>query len=919
MILVLPLLLAHGALTTEYFCNDLHYGPPACTAPFSNEAGVARSNLAPPRECGGCASPGSMRVVGTLSPRLTGAHWFKLGSAAGVGAARLYVDDVRLFDTGFFAPAPLPPLPGLPLTAISNVTLSAAPHPPVALRLELLPSNASSFSSSRSAANGVGAGVGAQLLWLAGDQEHSHTVVPDSALSTTVSAPQQQREALRARLDSGWNTWGRHSALAHYSLPHRVGFEVSFWNATSGAFYKGAGLVQNTHGKNVTVVPGPHTYNGSYTQLAFSPFAGVSASVESAHAPSGGAGTDTGNCVLRIKASVAGGGGVAAVNTAGLQLLIMPVRKWGAAGPVLSTTPGPHNGTTVLGTTVGALRVTVNAPTEAGPGSSAPHPGTLAIAFGSGASAALDVSVSLMLLGGDGAAPTPAPDDAAIAAFLAEQRAAAARGNSLAARPAPDAAALAAMNATVAELEEAHDAMRTVIAWNTAYDPRVGAHSPVSRTFEAQYSFLFFDWDTYFGASMLGWDADGRDLAYANVIEVTLTRSAYGFVPNKRSGNAADLPNEHETGTNKVTSNDRTEPYVGAQTLLRLHGKWGDDWLVELLFEVLLTWNQWAWRERVNQAAAALPLVQLGSDPENLPTYRSPYTGGVGTLGAAILESGMDNSPMYDGAGFDNVTHRVELYDVGMTSLFLAENRALLQLAAVVGRAAEVRALLQPQYDAVAAAMGAHLWDEASGTFANGVVADHGKGSGAARVSVGDSHGVGSGAAGAPRATELSPRLSPTAFYPLLAGVPSAAQASAMVERHLTNASEFCVSVACDFAMPSISRADDHFRDNNYWRGRTWGPLNYLVHSALSESAYTQPVEGAAGGGAALATLVNATRARLCRQGLNVLQPQWRAWRHVGENYNSTNAQICDVGNANPYYHWGALLGFTALVEAYGY
>ena len=399
----------------------------------------------------------------------------------------------------------------------------------------------------------------------------------------------------------------------------------------------------------------------------------------------------------------------------------------------------------------------------------------------------------------------------------------------------------------------------------------------------------------------------GTSLGIAEV-EVTLTRSAYGFVPNKRSGNAADLPNEHETGTNKVTSNDRTEPYVGAQTLLRLHGKWGDDWLVELLFEVLLTWNQWAWRERVNEGAAALPLVQLGSDPENLPTYRSPYTGGVGTRGAAILESGMDNSPMYDGAGFDNVTHRVALYDVGMTSLFLAENRALLQLAAVVGRAAEVRALLQPQYDVVAAAMGAHLWDEASGTFANGVVADHGKGSGAAGAP-----------AGAPRATELSPRLSPTAFYPLLAGVPSAAQASAMVERHLTNASEFCVSAACDFAMPSISRADDHFRDNNYWRGRTWGPLNYLVHSALSESAYTQPVEGAAGGGAALATLVNATRARLCRQGLNVLQPQWRAWRHVGENYNSTNAQICDVGNANPYYHWGALLGFTALVETYGY
>ena len=33
--------------------------------------------------------------------------------------------------------------------------------------------------------------------------------------------------------------------------------------------------------------------------------------------------------------------------------------------------------------------------------------------------------------------------------------------------------------------------------------------------------------------------------------------------------------------------------------------------------------------------------------------------------------------------------------------------------------------------------------------------------------------------------------------------------------------------------------SDLAYADQDYWRGRTWGPLNYLVHSALSESAYT--------------------------------------------------------------------------------
>ena len=40
------------------------------------------------------------------------------------------------------------------------------------------------------------------------------------------------------------------------------------------------------------------------------------------------------------------------------------------------------------------------------------------------------------------------------------------------------------------------------------------------------------------------------------------------------------------------------------------------------------------------------------------------------------------------------------------------------------------------------------------------------------------------------------PRLSPTSFYPLLAGIASDEQALAMME-HLTNTSEFCVNKVC--------------------------------------------------------------------------------------------------------------------------
>ena len=57
------------------------------------------------------------------------------------------------------------------------------------------------------------------------------------------------------------------------------------------------------------------------------------------------------------------------------------------------------------------------------------------------------------------------------------------------------------------------------------------------------------------------------------------SRTARGMVPNYSAG-----------GTKSV---DRTEPPIGAKVLVEMHGKYGDDWLVELLFDDLLRWSDW--------------------------------------------------------------------------------------------------------------------------------------------------------------------------------------------------------------------------------------------------------------------------------------------------------------------------------------
>ena len=50
-----------------------------------------------------------------------------------------------------------------------------------------------------------------------------------------------------------------------------------------------------------------------------------------------------------------------------------------------------------------------------------------------------------------------------------------------------------------------------------------------------------------------------------------------------------------------------------------------------------------------------------------------------------------------------------------------------------------------------------------------------------------------------------------------------------MVKEHLLNPDEFYG----EWMIPSIARNDPAFKDQDYWRGRIWGPMNFLVYLGL--------------------------------------------------------------------------------------
>jgi putative isomerase len=387
--------------------------------------------------------------------------------------------------------------------------------------------------------------------------------------------------------------------------------------------------------------------------------------------------------------------------------------------------------------------------------------------------------------------------------------------------------------------------IETVMGWDTIYDPSAArVISPVSRLWSAQWGgYVLFDWDTFFAASLAG--TGDKDLAYANAVEMLNEETVDGFVPNyARPGGWKSF--------------DRSEPPVGAITVLGLYQKYHDAWFLRDTFEPLLKWNRW-WDAHRSLAG----YLVLGSDPG---ARRNPDDGSADTLQGAKFESGLDNSPLYDDAPFDKVTGRIHIADVGLMSLYVADCNALADIAAVLGEHAE-EAELRGRSLSYGGKLQT-LWDEKSGIFLN--------------------RNIDTGA--------LLTRLSPNNFYPMLAKVATPAQAKRMVAEHLQNPAEFWGQ----WVIPSISRSDPAFKDQFYWRGRIWGPMNYLVYLGLRN--YDVPT----------------VRRQFAEKSLALFNKEWLEKGHVHENYNALTGEGDDVSSSDRFYHWGALLGLTSLLEADG-
>lgn len=394
---------------------------------------------------------------------------------------------------------------------------------------------------------------------------------------------------------------------------------------------------------------------------------------------------------------------------------------------------------------------------------------------------------------------------------------------------------------------DAFAAIQGVLAWNTIYDAaRDRVITPVSRLWNDNFGgqSVLFCWDTYFASYMLS--AENRNLAYANAVEITKAITKSGFVPNW-------------SGSYSKGSLDRSQPPIGSFVFKELYRTYQDKWLLEYVFDDLLKWNRW-WSKYRDRAG----LLCWGSSPEASAANDDQS---VNTWQGAAYESGLDNSPMFDNVPFNKQSHLMEQADVGLMSLYILDCAALREIAKVLNK--ENEAVELKKRETYYRKNIQKLWNDRTGIFMN------------KRTDT----------------NEFSAELSPTNFYPLIAKAATDKQASRMIGEHLLNPSEF----NGNWILPSISYKSEAFQDQDYWRGRVWAPMNFLVYLGLLN--YDFP-----------------TARRVLSQKSNELFEKNRhlnGW--IFENYNAITGNVTDQIEGRKmgdnYYHWGALLGFISLIE----
>jgi hypothetical protein len=313
-----------------------------------------------------------------------------------------------------------------------------------------------------------------------------------------------------------------------------------------------------------------------------------------------------------------------------------------------------------------------------------------------------------------------------------------------------------------------------------------------------------------------------------NTVRALLSfQTADGLVPNYA----------HWSGTQGIASTDRSQPPVGSMCVWKMYQRQPNTAFLREVYPKLVKWHAWWLQARDGNHDG---LLEWGSD-------------GVGWQGAR-WESGWDDTPAFRGA--DMVGSNMNANAVGLNSLWSMDAEYLALIADELGKRTEA-ARFRSQHEQMNERINRVLWNQDLGLYCTRLW--NGK---------------------------YLIRLTPLNFYPLACGAPDAEHAR-QVLKVLTDPKKFWGQ----WMLPTLPYDDPLWKEQRYWHGTVWAPVNYLVFQGLKRYAPA------------------AVQREFAQRSVELFMPNWTEAGSCGENFLSTNGQV----GGNRHYTWGALMCLVGL------
>jgi hypothetical protein len=401
--------------------------------------------------------------------------------------------------------------------------------------------------------------------------------------------------------------------------------------------------------------------------------------------------------------------------------------------------------------------------------------------------------------------------------------------------------------------EGAEKAITNNLFWTTLYQPGfhrfyapMGRMGIIPKPDGTPGDWTIFEWNSFFCALL----ASVESTKHAKDILRSVLDTQYpdGNFPNWRAKFAG--------------TQDRSQPPVGSYIVLKIFQKDGDLEFLRMAYPFLKRWHAfWKAKEPNGQARRdgnGDGLLEWGSDTDkvalNIPLEEKDASGET----RASWESGQDDLPNWDRVKFNEDTDTFAMNCVDINSLYALDSWSLAQIAKILKDQSGFSGYMQ-EYEQMKELINRYLWNETEEFYF-------------------DRYWDG----------RFSSKKAASNFFPLVAKIPDPKRAL-LLRKRLLNESEFWG----EFVIPTVSRDDNAFKDQQDWRGSIWPPTNYLVYQGLKAYGF------------------DAVAYEFARKSVDVFLRSWENFQLCPENFDSRTGEA----RGERYKSWGPLLALVALEE----